>query len=118
LQEILDKRFRFNDGPDVPESEALRKNLGGVPYTAISTGIAFYKSANNLIRGYYINKYGKKITYSDADKKKLAAALAVRGIALTNATPRPTAAKMLEKAVNKEAQANQPKNERPKSFKY
>jgi len=118
LQEILDKRFRFNDGPDVPESEALRKNLGGVPYTAISTGIAFYKSANNLIRGYYINKYGKKITYSDADKKKLAAALAVRGIALTNATPRPTAAKMLEKAVNKEAQANQPKKERPKSFKY
>jgi hypothetical protein len=118
LQEILDKRFRFNDGPDVPESEALRKNLGGVPYTAISTGIAFYKSANNLIRGYYINKYGKKITYSDADKKKLAAALAARGIALTNATPRPTAAKMLEKAVNKDAQANQPKKERPKSFKY
>lgn len=118
LQEILDKRFRFNDGPDVPESEALRKNMGGVPYTAISTAIAFFKSANNLSNGYYINKYGKKINYTDDDRKKLAAALAVRGVALSNLIPRPTAAKMLEKAINKDAQASQPKKEPNKSFKY
>jgi hypothetical protein len=118
LQEILDKRFRFNNGPDLTESEALRKNMGGVPYTAIGTAIAFFKSANNVSNGYYINKYGKKITYTDDQRKKLAAALAIRGIALTNLIPRPPAAKMLEKAINKDAQANQPKKESHKRFKY
>jgi hypothetical protein len=118
LQEILDKRFRFNNGPDMTENEALRKNLGGVPYSAVSIGINFAKSVNNLKNGYFINKYGKKINYTEDDKKKLAAALAVKAIALTNVIPRPTAAKMLEKAINKDAQANQPKKEPEKRFKY